>query len=173
MVARFRSSLRPIHRIKHVVDIQTAVPVNTALPQVLINTVDAPTLGSPIEVQTGCSVNGIFVTVEGVLDGSASGKTPNFYLIFYKNPGANLTLPNGNAVGPDDNKRYVFHQEMVMMQGNSTDDGVPRNLFKGVLAIPRGFRRMANSDQIVVQLFIPSTGVAANVCIQCHYKEFR
>ncbi len=173
IVARFRSNLRPVNRIKHVIDIQIAVPVNTQLVNVVANAVDTPSLGTPIEVAIGSTINGIFLTVEGITTESATGKTPNFYMFVAKDPGSNLTFPNGNAVGANDNKRFIIHQEMVMLQGSAGDDGVPRNIFKGVVVIPKGYRRMGPGDQIVVALFIPSTGVAVSSCMQVHYKEFR
>ncbi len=174
MVARFRSSLRPVNRIKHVVDIQQAVPVGTNFLNVVVNTVDGPTLGTTIEVETGSHVNGLFCSIEAIATESASGKTPNFYIYFYKNPGSNISnFPDANAVGPNDNKRFIFHQEMVMIQGSAGDDGVPRNVFKGVVVIPKIYRRMAPGDQIGIAYFVPATGIALVACAQVHYKEFR
>ncbi len=171
VVPRFRSNLRPINRIKHVVDFQTAVPVNVQITQAIISAKDAPVLASPAQVVTGSKVNGFFCTVEAVASESSTTATPNLYLIFYKNPGGNLTFPNGNAVGSDDNKKFVIHQEMVMI--NAVDGGSPRNIFKGVIKIPRHLQRMGPNDKVEAQLFIPSTGVAINACSQYHYKEFR
>ncbi len=121
MVARFRSSIRPVNRIKHVQDFQTAVPLNTKITQVIATAVNFPDNTVTNEVAHGSTVNGFFCTVEAVCDDTSTTATPNLYLIFYKNPGDNLTFPNGNAVGADDNKKYVFHQEMVML--NPTDGG--------------------------------------------------
>jgi len=145
-----------------------------SLLNILVNTVDAPTLGTSNLVETGSTVRSMFVTIEAIATESSTGKTPNFYIYFYKNPGSNISsFPNGNAVGVNDNKRFVFHQEMVMIQGSAGDDGVPRNVFKGVLKIPKHMQRNAPSDQIGVEYFVPSTGVALQVCVQAHYKEFR
>jgi len=86
-----------------------------------------------------------------------------------KNPGNNLVFPNANVVGSDDNKKYVIHQEMVMFQQQSNSN--PRTVFNGVIVIPKGYRRMAINDQLILFLFSP--GVNTFACIQCHYKEFR
>jgi len=171
VVARFRSALRPINRIKHVVDFQTAVPVNTQILQVVANTVDAPVISNADHVQTGATVNSVFLTTEVVASETSATATPNFYWMFYKNPGNNIIFPNANAVGSSDAKRFVIHQEMVMI--NPLDGGVPRNVFKGVIKIPKHLRRSAPNDRWIVQLFIPSTGVSVNACTQAHYKEFR
>ncbi len=171
VLARFRSSIRPVNRIKHVVDAQNAVPVNTKISVVLMQADDNPALASTQEVNTGATVNGFYLTVEAVASETSTTATPNLYLIVYKNVGNNLTMPNGNAVGSHDNKRFVIHQEMVMI--NPLDGGSPRNVFKGVIGIPKGYRRFGPSDRLEIQYFIPSTGVAINACLQCHYKEFR
>lgn len=169
-VARF-SSLRPIHRLKHVVDIQTAVPVNTQVTNTLIVAKDAPVLAQTPEVETGSKVNAIFLTVEVVASETSTTATPNLYLIVFKNPGNTFSMLDGNKIGTSDLKRFVIHQEMVMI--NALDGGSPRNAFKGVIMIPRGYRRFGPDDTLRLQLFIPSTGIAVNACAQCHYKEFR
>ncbi len=163
--------LRPVNRIKHVVDSQTAVPVNTQINILLARGVDAPTLATTDQVQTGCTINGVFLTVEAVASETSTTATPNVYVMIFKNPGNNVTFPNGNAVGSSDAKRFVFHQEMLMI--NPLDGGNPRNLFKGVIKLPPRFKRFGPDDRLFVQIFIPSTGVAINACVQCHYKEFR
>ncbi len=166
------SSIRPVHRIKHVVDSQTAVAVNTQIPLVLIKGQDAPVIGNVTEVETGSKVNGFFISVEGVASESSTTATPNVYISFYKdNAGTMTPIPNGNAVGASINKKFFIHQEMVMI--NAVDGGNPRTLFKGVIVIPKGMRRFSAADELVCQLFIPSTGVAMNICTQTHYKEFR
>ncbi len=85
------------------------------------------------------------------------------------NPGGTLTLPDPNVVGSFEEKRYVIHQEMVMLQQQSGSN--PRTLFSGVIVIPRGLRRMSPNTRIVLATFSP--GVTLNACVQCHYKEFR
>ncbi len=171
MVARFRGSLRPINRIKHVVDFQTAIPVNTQIGQALITATDSPALADQDGVMTGSTVHGIFMTIECVASETSTTATPNIYLAVYKNPGGNITFPNANAVGASNEKKFVIHQEMVML--NPVDGGNPRNIFKGVIKIPPRLKRFGPQDLLVAQLFIPSTGVAVNACTQVHYKEFR
>ncbi len=86
-----------------------------------------------------------------------------------KNPGGNITIPPANAVGSNDNKRFVIHQEMVMLQKVTPSN--PRTLFVGVIIIPRGYRRFAPNDELVLSFLAP--GVNIDVCFQVHYKEFR
>ncbi len=163
------NSLRPIHRIKHVVDSQFAATGGTAVTVTLIFSVDAPVLANTTEVETGSKVNGIFLSVEVVNTEATQDVLPNVYLMIFKNPGNNLTAPAANAVGSSDNKRYSIHQEMLMLQKQTGSN--PRTLFKGVIAIPRGYRRMGPGDTLTAVVLSP--GVDLDACLQCHYKEFR
>ncbi len=167
MVFRRGMALRPVHRIKHVVDNQSAIGLGVKTGIVLILAKDAPVLANTTEVETGSKVNGIYLKVEVYATSAAA--LSNVYLGIFKNPGGNLTSPNPNAVGASDNKKYFIHQEMVMMEQKVS--GNPRILFNGVIAIPRGYRRFGPNDELTA--FIISPGVNINLCLQCHYKEFR
>ncbi len=170
-MARFRSrqNLRPVNRIKHVVDNQAGVLVNTVVVTNLIFALNAPTLANREEVQTGSTVNGIYLKVEVSRTGTTSDVLANAYMMLFKNVGGNLVAPAANVVGASDNKRFVIHQEMVMLQGFNASN--PRTLFNGVIVIPRGYRRMGPDDRLELHILMP--GTAGNLCIQCHYKEFR
>ncbi len=160
-------ALRPVHRIKHVVDGQFATVIGTTQAIELALTVDAPVLANRQEVETGSKINGIYLNVEAYATSGAA--LSNFYLLVMKNPGGNLTVPAPNVVGAEDNKRYVIHQEMKMLQ--QVAQGNPRTIFNGVIAIPRGYRRNGPNDQLLLVVLTP--GVSSFFCIQCHYKEFR
>ncbi len=109
------------------------------------------------------------MTIEVTRVGTTSDVLANFYIHIAKNPGNNLTMPEANVVGASDNRKYIIHQEMVMLQG--TNAGNPRTVFKGVIVIPRGYRRNGIDDRLALRLFSP--GVAVNYCFQAIYKEFR
>ncbi len=160
-------SLRPVHRIKHVVDNQSGIIAATSTGINLITAVDAPVLANVTEVETGAKVNGIYLRVECYA--TTAGALANVYLIVYKNPGNNIGAPAPNTVGTSDDKRYVIHQEMVMLE--QSVNGNPRTLFNGVIVIPRGLRRFGPNDRLNVQILAP--GVNISLCLQCHYKEFR
>ncbi len=160
-------AIRPVHRIKHVVDSQGGLVAGTPSAVKLIETVDAPVIGNVTECETGSKVNGIYLKVEAYATSTAS--LANFYMALFKNPGNNLTNPLANAVGGNDDKRFIIHQEMVMLEKNTT--GNPRTVFNGVIVIPRGYRRNGPADQL--KLIISSPGVSVDFCVQCHYKEFR
>ncbi len=170
-MARFRSSIRPIQRIKHVVDISqaTAAGVNLVLP--LIIAIDAPVIANVQEVVTGSTVNAIYLRVEVASNEAISlGAVPNFYVNVQKNPGNNLSNPVANAVGVSDNKRFVIHQEMTMIE-NKGQGSNSRTAFNGVIVIPKGYRRFGPNDRLDIALLSPALDVVT--CLQCHFKEFR
>ncbi len=148
-------------------DIQLGLGLGTANHQKLILASDTPDLASRTEVQTGATVNGIYLKVEAYATSSAA--LANFYMIVWKNPGGNLTAIIPNTVGSNDDKRFVIHQEMVMFQKVTPSN--PRTIFNGVIAIPRGYRRFGPNDELNLSFLAP--GVNTDICFQCHYKEFR
>ncbi len=161
-------AIRPVHRIKHVVDSQQATTAGTAVTVNIIETVDAPVLANVTECETGSKVNGLYVKVEAYATSTAA--LSNFYMMIFKNPSDTLGgIPNPNVVGSNDLKKFVFHQEMVMLEKNTT--GNPRTVFNGVIVIPKGYRRNGPNDKTQIKVLSP--GVSTEFCIQAHYKEFR
>ncbi len=163
------STLHPVHRIKHIVDAEGGLVAGTASLTPLITAVDAPTLSGVNEVVTGSKVSSIYLHVE-VSHTSGTGR-PNIYMAIMKNPGAAISTGSAiNSLGDSDTKRFFIHQEMIMMSGDA-GNGLPRPLFNGVIRIPRGYQRFGPDDDL--QCIILSPNVAAEFCLQAHYKEFR
>lgn len=172
MSFRFRSRnkglrLRPVNRIKHVIDAQGGLVIATVATTNLIESVASPVLANRAEVEVGATVNGIYLHVE-VYATSASALS-NVYMIVWKNQGGNTTVPVPDTVGANDDKRFVIHQEMVMMERQI--NGNPRTLFNGVIVLPRGYRRFGPNDKLDCSFI--ARGVTVDFCLQCHYKEFR
>ncbi len=161
--------LRPVQRIKHVVDSQFAVAGGTPVVTTIIQATDTPTLAATSSVQTGATVHGIYLKIEVVNTEATQGNLPNVYLAVFKNPGGNLTNIDANAVGSNDDKRYVIHQEMIMVQKVTNSN--PRILFNGVVVIPRNYKRFGPND--LLNIIIDSPGIDLDACLQVHYKEFR
>ncbi len=149
------------------VDSQFGVAAGATQDLIIVNSVTNPELANVADCEFGSTINGIFLIIE--VNATSSAALANVYMWIAKNPGGNLTLPNPNVVGASDNKKYIFHQEMVMLQQVTNSN--PRTVFKGVIAIPKRYRRNGPNDQIVVR--IQSPGVSINGCVQAHYKEFR
>ncbi len=172
-MARYRRmmALRPVNRIKHVIDSSATLAANTVLPQTIIAASDTPDLATVAEVQTGSKVYGIYLNVQ-VASNEAhdAGAVPNVYLIVVKNPGGSLSFNNPNAIGSDDNKRFVIHQEMIMIENKGAGSNA-KTIFNGVIKIPRGYSRMGPNDLLQLELFSPALDIV--ICFQAHYKEFR
>ncbi len=163
--------MRPINRIKHVVDVSATVAAGATLPSVIASATDTPTLGVTSSVETGAKINGFYIRVEVASNEAISlGAIPNYYLYIAKNPAGEVALPVPNAVGGNDAKRWVIHQEMTMIE-NKGQGSNARTIFNAVVVIPKGMRRMGPSDQWLVTTLCPALDTA--ICIQCHYKEFR
>ncbi len=164
---RRSNNLRPVHSIKHVIDQQNSTIVGSSIGLSVIQAKDLPTLAQEQEVQTGSRINSIFLNVQAVP--TSSGALSNFYLIVWKDPGGNLSQPTPNTVGANDNKKFVIHQEMVMLERQT--NGNPRVVFKGVISIPKIYRRFGPNDELTVTVLTP--GITADYCTQCIYKEYR
>ncbi len=169
-MARYRSqALHPVNRIKHIIDNSATLTAASTLSIDLIKSVDAPVIANTNEVITGSKVNGIYLRVEVASNETDAGAIPNFYMAVYKNPANKIGLLNPTSLGDDNRKKYVIHQEMIMI--NNVAGGNPRTVFNGVIAIPRGYRRNGPDD--LLQIVLNSTAVNVAVCVQCIYKEFR
>ncbi len=162
-------ALRPINRIKHVVDTAQTLAKGVVLPLVVALATDTPTLGATSSCETGSKINGIYFRVVIASNETVVGAIPNCYLMVVKNPGGNITFPAPNAVGASDNKRFVLHQEMRMIE--NVKGGNPQVFFDGVVVIPKVYRRMGPNDSI--ELHISCGFLDTVVCTQAHYKEFR
>ncbi len=163
--------MRPVNRIKHVVDSSATVAGASTNAFQLSLATDTPTLGATTSVETGSKINAFYIRLEAASNEAIDlGAIPNFYMYIWKNAGGNLTRPAVNAVGGNDNKRFVIHQEMTMIE-NKGQGSNPRTIFNGVIVIPKGMRRNGPNDIWEVVTLCPALNNA--VCIQAHYKEFR
>ncbi len=172
-MARFRRSmaLRPINRIKHVVDSSGTIAAAAVGGFTVAVAKDAPVLANTNEVETGSKINGFYIRFEVASNEAIDlGAIPNIYFMLSKNPGGNVTMPAANAVGSSDNKRFVVHQEMSMIE-NKGQGSNARTLFNGVIVVPKGMRRMGPNDIWKVNTICPALDTAQ--CIQVHFKEFR
>ncbi len=163
-------ALRPVHRIKHVVDSSATLAAGSQLNTTVLSSVDAPTLAGTAQVETGSKCYGLYIKVEVASNEVEDvGAIPNVYFGLFKSPGNAVTPPALNAVGASDDKRWMLHQEMIMIENSK--GGNPRVLFNGVVKIPKGMSRMAINDSLFLCILSPAIDIA--LCFQCHYKEFR
>jgi len=168
--------LRPVKSIKHIVETNGTVTAALASTTDVINTVDAPAYNvTPNQVSTGAQIHGIYLRVE-VKGRVQAGGIQNVYMAVYKNLGNNLTLGPIDLIGTTDLRRYVIHQEMLMVSGQdlSTGLGFPRTMFKGVIIIPKSLKRFGVQDklQVILQHRSGEATQTTEFCIECIYKEF-
>ncbi len=164
-------SLHPVNSIKHVVDTPSSavLAVTTVVP--VAQAVDSPVLTNVVQIKAGSVINSIFLRVE-VLATNVFGGIPRLYFAVQKNPGGNLGNVQPNSVGDSDIKKFIIHQEMVMVS-NLADSGFPRTVFVGVIKLPQRYRRFGVRDELTVNLQNgagETTGINS-LCVQCIYKE--
>ncbi len=164
-------ALRPINRIKHVVDSNSTLGKATDLTIVLAQATDTPTLAVTNSVETGSKINGFYIRLEVASNDPIDvGAIPNVYMYVWKNTANDLVPTNPNSTGDSDLKRLIIHQEMSMIE-NKGQGSNPRTLFNGVVVVPKGMRRMGPSDSWNV--VVRGNVLDLAVCLQCHYKESR
>ncbi len=171
-MARHRMSmaLRPVNRIKHVVDDSATITAAAVFAKDLITTVDSTALANTSDVVTGSKVYGIYLkVVVASNEATQGGAIPNVYMLVMKSPAANVATITPNVVGSDDSKKFVIHQEMSMIQNQIS--GNPTVLFNGVIKIPKGYVRNGPNDRLRLVIFCPAINIS--YCSQIHFKEFR
>ncbi len=153
-----------INSVKNIVDsVQLTVAAGTNTDVVLAVAVNDYT-GGVTDVPTGCVIRSLYLFVQML----PTTGTANVDWFITKNP-ANVTsnLPVPGATGGTPQRKYILHEEKGI-PGNAADGAYPLT-FKGVIRIPKGRQRMAESDVINIKL----RGVDIhNICIKAIYKFY-
>ncbi len=172
---RGMSRIRPVNSLKHIVDANGQLTGANQSTVDIISTVSNPADNQTNQNETSSVVNAIFLKVE-VVGRISSASVNNVYMGVFKNPGGLLTSPSLDNVGTSDRRKFMIHQEMVMTQAGLTDNSlVPRVIFKGVIVIPKSYRRNGVEDklQLVLQQKTGEVSQTTEWCMQSIYKEFR
>ncbi len=167
LMARFRA-LHPVNTLKHIVDSDGSVDASANVVVDLVNATEGAVSTVSNQVDIGSTVHSIFMKLE--MSHTSTAGRPNVYMYIQKNPGNNIVNPDPRAVGVSDERRFIIHQEMVMLSGDA-GNGLPRVIFSGVIKIPRSYKRMGVKDRL--QLVMRTGTVTADWCVQCIYKEVR
>ena len=168
-------AIRPVSSLKHVVDTSGAVTAGIAATTDLVIQHDDPATTFNNRVHTGAHVKAIFLSVQVVGTTAYSG-VPKVYFLVYKDPSGQIPSPPVvDSVGVSAKRKFVIHQEMLMVTTQSTtNDGFPRTMFKGVILIPRRYSRFGDGDRLrftIGNAPAEATG-STDWCLQCIYKEF-
>ncbi len=171
-MARFRrgNSLRPVNSIKHIIDtegvwtdVTSLSPIAVAVPNV-----DTTTF-KPGDIRVGATVNGFFLSIFAIgSTGAPVAGSINWYLIKVHGGAQINALPVPGQTGTSDIRNQIIHEEKGIP---GSGDGTPM-VFKGVIAIPRGMRRMREGDQWTIGAVSSVAGNDVNFCIKAIYKSY-
>ncbi len=170
MVFRRRmTALRPVNSIKHVIDTEGTLtagtpstnPVIVAVPNV------SDTTFKPGDVRVGATVNGVFISLFIIgSTGAPVNGSANWHLIKLH---ALQSGPNPGATGASELRNQIIHEEKGLI---GSGDGTAM-AFKGVIAIPKGMRRMREGDVWQVVIRMPNQGADdAQFCLKVIYKSY-
>ncbi len=169
VVFRRRSSVAPINSIKHVIDTEGtllstgAASVNTICQAVA----NVSSTFNPIEVRVGAKVNGFFLSIFIIgATGAPIVGSVNWYIIKLHD---GQSAPQPGETGISKVRNQIFHEEKGLA---GSGDGTPM-AFKGVIAVPRGMRRMREGDQFQILLSLNAIASGdATFCLKAIYKDF-
>ncbi len=168
-----------INSTKNIVDVSgiIAASTNTKLAT-LAQTVESAALATTNEVDKGCSIYSIFLSMYQIAEGGeVANEVPLMDWYIIKDDANNMGttfdashLPTPGATGVHENKRYIFHTEKGLTGGGDISlAGLPM-IFKGVIKIPRGMQTFRMGDTLKI---CARTNFATKHCISCIYKYYR
>ncbi len=122
----------------------------------------------PGDIRVGGKVNGFFISlfVIGATGAPLNGSI-NWYII-KTHEGQTAITPQPGQTGVSKIRNQIFHEEKGLA---GSGDGTPM-AFKGVIAVPRGMRRMREGDQFSIVLNSQDATNDATFCLKAIYKSF-
>ncbi len=131
--------------------------------------VTSPAPTNKTDVSHGCLIKAIWLSLDFCgLGGTGVLNVIDVYLI--KNPGDNLTLPLGNAVGSSNEKKFVVKQWRAMAMRNQ--DGNNPYHWEGWIKIPRRYHRMDTDDTWRLGHSC-TAALTGHISLQAIYKWYR
>ncbi len=172
-------SLRPINSIKNVFDTSgiMAAVTNTSLALTTFGVRNAD-LATSNEVNVGSKITSVFLEIFFYTEGGeVANEVPlvDWYILKDDGNAYGTTfnasnLPTPGATGTHINKRKILHEEKGLAGGgNASLTGVPM-VFKGVIRIPRGKQRWAESDVLRI---LARSNFATKFCVKAIYKWYQ
>ncbi len=164
---RFQST-RPINRTKNILDISGAVAGGATSVQSIATAVDTPTSPfKPGDVTVGGKINGFYVSLYVIGSTGAPLSGPINWYLWKQHAGQAATQPTPGATGTSELRNQIIHEEKGL---SGSGDGTPM-VFKGVIAVPKGMRRMRSGDvwQIALNSDVADTN---NFCTKVIFNAF-
>ncbi len=163
-------ALQPINSIKHIIDAEgslsggltSTTPIATAVPNV------DTTVFKPGDIRVGAKINGFFISlfIIGATGAGILGSL-NWYIIKIHD-GQSSVAPGPGVTGVSKIRNQIFHEEKGL---SGSADGTPM-AFKGVIAVPRGMRRMREGDQFQISVQSQDATNDAFFCLKAIYKSY-
>ncbi len=155
--------LRPINSVKNIVD-QTslAVAAGVTTSWLVGQTVNAYA-GAVSDIPIGAKVHSVYCFIQ--VQPQAAQGVCDFY--FVKRP-AGVVLPVPAVTGGDPARKYILHEEKGIP--GIFNNGASPLTFRGVIRIPKGRQRMAEGDDIRVQI---RCSTAHDACAKFIYKFYQ
>ncbi len=167
-MARFRNARSPINSIKHIIDSSGTVgqAASTNVIAVTVPNLD-PTTFKPGDIRIGATINGFFLSVFMIGSTGAPLASASNWYIAKTGEGQFASLPQPGATGVSKIRNQIIHEEKGV---SGSGDGTPM-VFKGVIAVPRGMRRMREGDQWSVVLANDAVE-NSTFCVKAIYKSY-
>ncbi len=160
-------SLHPVKSTKKVVDTEGSLAdASDSVSVFMVGEGSVPTAGVA-NVPNGARINGIFVSVFLLGDsGSGAVGSLNWYIACRRQAQSAVTdFPSPGATGDSPVRNQIIHEEKGLA---GSLDGTPM-VFKGVIAIPRQYRRVREGDN----WFLKVKGLTGyQFCFKTVYKYY-
>ncbi len=171
MVFRRRFSAKtPVNSIKHIVDTEGAltgsatsqIPICVAVPDV------NATVFKPGDVRVGATVNGFFLSIFiiGATGAPVTGAQDWFLIRLHE--GQSGSIPTPGQTGTSKLRNQIIHEEKGLV---GSGDGTAM-AFKGVIAVPKGMRRMREGDEWRLSIRSNDATVDSTFCVKAIYKSY-
>ncbi len=123
-----------------------------------------------VQTLVGSTVNALYITLFAI---GATGAPVNGSIAWYVakqriGQNSSTNFPDPRAVGDSEIRNQVFHQEKGLA---GSGDGTAM-AFKGVVVVPKIYRRQRAGDQFFIKLVSTDATNDAQFCLQIHYNEF-
>ncbi len=167
-----RMSRQPVQKIKHVIDSEGALAGGANSVNVIANSVQAVSAPFvPGDIKFSSTINAFFISLFslGATGGGQDGSI-NWYIAkshAFQDPIADF--PDPGETGVSSLRNQIFHEEKGLA---GSADGTPM-VFKGVIVVPRGMRRMRQGDDFFIKLKNTDVTNNVNFCIKAIYNEFQ
>ncbi len=164
----FRRSIQPVNRVKHVVDVSGGLTSTTSTVDFAVVVAQRSIPMGANECLLASTINGLFLSIYIIGSTGAPLSGPLDWYIHKRRAGqASASFPVPGNTGVSDLRNQIFHEEKGL---SGSGDGTPM-VFKGVIAIPKGMRRMRQGDILSIKLV--ATGAdTPNFCIKAIYNEY-